>query len=227
MKLMGGIRWVASMESTFLSYPQLARLDDNRFLLGYGKMYDIRSQKTWPDEKWRIPQAYYLVEIDSAGNALTDVQKLDSLGWGEQDQMVSLGKGRAAWAYIPKPALISSTSTPPCTSKALCLMVYTSKSQAVGPPGRKNTGFPGNRVRMDLEKNGLVITVFPGNDVQLTVTRIFDARGRMVRSTSWNAGKNQPRTRTPNFGKKLSAGTYIIVSGFSDGSSEEDCLVAP
>ncbi len=227
MKLQGGIRWIAAMDSTFLSYPQLARLDSNRFLLGYGKMYDMPSKNDWNGDKWRIPQAYYLVEIDTAGKLLTPVQSLDSLGWGEQDQMVSLGKGRVAWAYIPNPAIKSSTLRPACTSTTLKLMVYT--SQGLGNPVvNPNRVHPlSHRMKMTLDRDKLSITTNLPDQVRFIATRIYNAQGKMLLTATWTSLKPPSHQFFLPISKPLPQGLYFVESSFSDGQSERGNLFAP
>jgi hypothetical protein len=69
--------------------------------------------------------------VDGNGAALGPVRKLEGTGWGEQDQLVPLGPGRVAWAYIANPALTVLTGKEqykyaPCKSPSLQLSVYTS-----------------------------------------------------------------------------------------------------
>ncbi len=50
---------------------------------------------------------------------------LDGTGWGEQDQMVNLGKGRVGWADTPNPALTNLKSLPPCEVSELQFTLYS------------------------------------------------------------------------------------------------------
>jgi hypothetical protein len=113
---------VASAPGMFLSYPQLAPLGDGAYLLGWGEMVALSEQDDW--NLLRVPATYHLVEIDVDGNALTEVMTLAGGGWGEQDEMVSLGRGRVGWAYTPDPAR-DGRALPPCASTELALHVYT------------------------------------------------------------------------------------------------------
>ncbi|MCB1320562.1 MAG: hypothetical protein KDK34_09935 [Leptospiraceae bacterium] len=122
--MVGAIKWVAEKDNTYLSHPQLAKLGTNRFLLGYGEMKRLRDAKDTSDESYRIPWNHYLLEIDANGNRLTDPIELEGAGWGEQDEMVSLGNGRVGWAYIPDPTLKSANEYASCNSKQLQLSVY-------------------------------------------------------------------------------------------------------
>ncbi|MCU0692130.1 MAG: hypothetical protein MUF54_12080, partial [Polyangiaceae bacterium] len=73
---------------------------------------------------YRIPWEYYVVEIDASGRRLSNPVRLNGAGWGEQDQLVPLGQGRVAWAYIGNPVLSSSGVYPSCNAASLQLSVY-------------------------------------------------------------------------------------------------------
>jgi hypothetical protein len=122
--LVGKINWVVNANRKYLSYPQLAPLGNDRFLLGWGEMYDLDRRTEMNDEAYRIPLTYYLMEIDNTGTQLTSPQALDGVGWGEQDEMISLGNGRVGWAYIPNPELANINAPPSCNSDSLQLTVY-------------------------------------------------------------------------------------------------------
>ncbi|MBS2017586.1 MAG: hypothetical protein JST00_32195 [Deltaproteobacteria bacterium] len=110
--------------SRFLSYPQLAPLGDGTFLLGYGEMASLATANT-DNDAVRLATTFKVFEIDAEGKALTPVQTLTGgAGWGEQDEMVSLGKGRVGWAYTPNAAR-EGTKNPACASNQLALHVYT------------------------------------------------------------------------------------------------------
>ena len=70
--------------------------------------------------------SYRVMEVDALGNALTEPVELEGAGWGEQDELVPLGQGRAGWAYIADPALDANGAHPSCTQSSLQLSVYTS-----------------------------------------------------------------------------------------------------
>ena len=123
---MGPVKWVVSMANTYLSYPQLASLGGGRFLLGYGEMKRLNLAADNTDESYRAPWEYWVVEIDANGDKLTQPMRLEGVGWGEQDEMVSLGPGRVGWAYIPNPTLRADNTIPPCNSRALQLSAYVS-----------------------------------------------------------------------------------------------------
>lgn len=53
----------------------------------------------------RVPQAFWVVEVNPNGDFLTDPIKLNGVGWGEYDDMVSSGPGRLVWTYITNPAV--------------------------------------------------------------------------------------------------------------------------
>lgn len=125
----GPVRWIAKKKDVYLGYPQITPLGEGRFLLGYGEMKrTIHSAKEeWSNYSYLIPWDFYLVEVDINGKFLTKPQKLQGTGWGEQDQMVSLGRGRVAWAYIPNPAYKELNKAPECNVDELQLSVYESR----------------------------------------------------------------------------------------------------
>jgi len=123
----GEINWAVKDPDAYLSYSQLAPLGDNRYLLGWGVMKKLNDPGDTTDESYRIPWHYYVVEIDQEGNRLTEPLLLDGAGWGEQDQMIPLGDGRVAWAYIKNPALKADGTYPSCNSDSLQLSVYVSR----------------------------------------------------------------------------------------------------
>ena len=122
--LVGQIHRVAAAETKYLSYPQLAPLGNGRYLLGYGEMYDLARPDDMNDDAYRVPLAYFVLEIDESGTPLTEPQLLDGVGWGEQDQMVALGDGRVGWAHIPNPTL-ENLVVPSCNSPTLQLSTYS------------------------------------------------------------------------------------------------------
>ena len=120
----GDIRWVASEVDTYLSYPQLARLGLNRYLLGWGVMRRLDDPLDTDVISYRIPWDYKVMEISEDGTGLTEALLLEGTGWGEQDQMIPLGGGKVAWAYIVDPALNEIGEYPHCNQDARQLSVY-------------------------------------------------------------------------------------------------------
>lgn len=132
--LVGEPKWVAAPDDRWLSFPQLAPLGDGVFLLGYGTMSSVDALDDWG--LLRTPATYHLQEIDIDGNALTEAQTLaPGVGWGEQDEWVSLGRGRVGWAYTPEPTR-EGTTQPPCAHSVLATHVY----QATRDPGGGSDG---------------------------------------------------------------------------------------
>ena len=78
------------------------------------------------DASLRVPWEYWVMEIDSSGRSAVGSVQVDGAGWGELDEMVPLGQGRAGWAYIANPALADDATAPDCNQDALQLSVYTS-----------------------------------------------------------------------------------------------------
>ena len=123
-KRRGAIRWVKQDRNTYLSFPQLTRIGQNRYLLGYAEMKRLADKSDKDDRSYRIPHAYYMMEIDINGKQLTEARQLQGAGWGEQDELVSLGRGRIGWAFIPNPTLTANYERPDCNASQLQLNVY-------------------------------------------------------------------------------------------------------
>jgi hypothetical protein len=108
--LVGRVKRIASMPGVFLSFPQLVSLGQGSYLLGYARMAAVADKERLKfayDDAFRVPSSYHVLEVDENGNGLTEVQTLTGAGWGEQDQMVSLGDGRVGWAYTPSPVMLA------------------------------------------------------------------------------------------------------------------------
>ncbi len=105
------VTWIVEDDDCMLGAPQLTDLRNGRYLLGWAKFQcisDGTSLNRFSGKYTLHPTAYYVMEIDSDGNRITDPVELTGAGWGGMDEMVNLGVGRAAWAYIPNPTLDSS-----------------------------------------------------------------------------------------------------------------------
>lgn len=125
-------KWIRQSADYFLSYPQLVSLGADstgaqRYLVGWSRMMPYVSSSTFdnpsPNDSQRVASVYSVQEFDASGNAKTESRQVTQ-GWGEQDQMVSLGKGRAGWVYTPNPAYASPLPTP--TSTSVQWTTYTS-----------------------------------------------------------------------------------------------------
>lgn len=102
------VKWIVEDADCMLGAPQLTDLKNGRFLLGWAKfqcMSDGTKLNRFSGKHTLHPKAYYLMEIDADGNAMSEPVELENTGWGGMDEMVNLGQGRAAWAYIPNPTL--------------------------------------------------------------------------------------------------------------------------
>lgn len=124
----GEIKWIVQDSDHYLSYPQLTPLGDDRYLMGWGVMYDVSAQDSMSDNHFRVPMEYWVQEIDIDGKAVTEPLRVEGAGWGEQDRMVPLGAGTVAWAYIPDPAITAEGTIPSCNSEGLQLSVYRSSA---------------------------------------------------------------------------------------------------
>ncbi|MDH5682571.1 MAG: hypothetical protein OEZ36_13355, partial [Spirochaetota bacterium] len=157
-KVRGKIRWIKSNKNSYLSFPQITFLGTDisgkdRYLLGYAIMKRLNKSYDNDDDSYRYPWAYYVQEIDVNGNTLTKSTKLKQSGWGEQDELVSLGMGRVAWAYIPKPTLkkdSNGSTLPSCNSYSLKLSVYKSSASYQKPKA--------------LPKSDKIYSAYQGND---------------------------------------------------------------
>ena len=128
--MLGPIRWVVKDDAGYVSYSTLSSLGSGRFLLGWGVMRRLSEPDGANGEaSMRIPWDYYVMEIDAAGEQLTDPVRLDGAGWGELDEMVPLGPGRVGWAYIAEPALTANAEFPSCNQPSLQLSVYVSSHE--------------------------------------------------------------------------------------------------
>ena len=71
--------------------------------------------------------AYYVVEIDGDGQALTQPRHIEGAGWGDLDEWTRFGDGRIGWAYIADPELTAWDDAPSCGGGAEpALFVYES-----------------------------------------------------------------------------------------------------
>lgn len=125
-------KWVRESSEYFLSYPQIVSLGADstgaqRYLVGWSRMMAYVNSSTFdnpsPTDSQRVASLYSVQEFDSSGNPKTE-SRLVTHGWGEQDQMVSLGNGRAGWVYTPNPGYDTPLPTP--TSTSLQWTTYTS-----------------------------------------------------------------------------------------------------
>eukprot|EP00931_Biecheleriopsis_adriatica_P115243 TRINITY_DN91061_c0_g1_i1.p1 TRINITY_DN91061_c0_g1~~TRINITY_DN91061_c0_g1_i1.p1 ORF type:complete len:827 (+),score=94.32 TRINITY_DN91061_c0_g1_i1:59-2539(+) len=118
------VKWIRCDPKHYLSYPILGDLGNNRFLLGWTQMIPtdmiladftgapprgLKDSGWDADQEWpfahymRVPNAFYVAEINVEGELLTTPMQLDGIGWGEYNNMVTIGSGKVAWTYIPKP----------------------------------------------------------------------------------------------------------------------------
>ena len=125
------VKWVVEDDDCMLGAPQLTDLENGRFLLGWAKfqcLSDGTSLRRFAGAHTLHPKEYYLMEIDADGNRLTEPVRIDSTGWGSMDEMVSLGDGKVAWAYIPNPEISENGSFTDPFQSDWEFMVYQSPS---------------------------------------------------------------------------------------------------
>ncbi len=130
----GSIVWLASSTQHFLGHAKIADLGKGRFLLGWSEQWRL-GEGLDEEGMWTIRRrhsfqsawAYYVVEIDETGAALTKARQIDGAGWGDVDRWASLGDGRVGWSYIADPELIAWDKAPSCGQTATpALFLYTS-----------------------------------------------------------------------------------------------------
>jgi hypothetical protein len=121
----GAINWVLQDPDVYLGHATLAQLGPDRYLLGWGVMMRL-PEDPCEGNSLRVPSMHWVVEIDGSGSQLTEPLEVPGAGWGDQDEMISLGRGRAGWAYIADPEITDNCEYPSCNQPALQLSVYTS-----------------------------------------------------------------------------------------------------
>ncbi|MEM7155245.1 MAG: hypothetical protein AAF799_20520 [Myxococcota bacterium] len=127
----GDITWVAGDDDSFFSWPQLAPLGGDRYLLGWGSGLRVSDglEGSERNNSLRIPWSYWLMEIDGEGNPLTEATEVPGVGWGEVNEMIPMGPGRVTWSYVPDAVLDPETSdVPHCNQNSLVHYVYTSET---------------------------------------------------------------------------------------------------
>jgi hypothetical protein len=118
--------WFRTDQTYFLSYPQLVFLGNDtagfpRYLIGWAQMMASGTSPSAalltpsPANSQRLATKYFVQEIDASGNWKSAVLEVTN-GWGEQDQMVSLGNGRAGWVQRPDPRWKTTLPSPNSTS---------------------------------------------------------------------------------------------------------------
>lgn len=131
--IVGDINWVVKDKDWFYSYPKLADLGNGKYLLGYAKMVRLSKRNALGSNVYgdaiRLPDSFHVMEIDASGKPLTKVQTVKH-GWGEQDNMVTLEKGKVAWSYIPKAQYTTEAAgkkakLPACRVNEVAINVYT------------------------------------------------------------------------------------------------------
>jgi hypothetical protein len=123
------VKWIVEDDDCMLGAPQLADLQNGRYLLGYAKFQcisDGEPLQRFAGAHTLHPKEFYLMEIDADGNPLTQPARIEGTGWGSADEMVSLGPGRAAWTYIPDPEIHSDGGFTDPYQADWELMVYES-----------------------------------------------------------------------------------------------------
>ena len=104
--LVGDIVWLATDPDGLVSDPQLAELGSDRYLFGYGTMHRFASYSGEREIDYKVPHQYHVFEIDAAGRIISEQLDLPTdVGWGQWDEMVTLGPGRVAWAYVTPPTV--------------------------------------------------------------------------------------------------------------------------
>jgi hypothetical protein len=125
----------------YLSWPQLAWLGEgDRYFLGWARGYQscAKYDNDDRDVSLRHPWAYFVMEISGDGDVLVPAQDVSAagVGWGEVNEMVTIGPGRVGWSYVPRSLRRSdsasssssnfSLAAPNCNQNQLVHYVYTS-----------------------------------------------------------------------------------------------------
>ena len=125
------VQWIVEDDDCMLAAPQLTDLRNGRYLLGWAKFQcisDGRSIARMAGRHTLHPKEYWVMEIDAAGNRLTEPERLDGTGWGAMDEMVFLGDGKVGWSYIQNPEITSDGSYTDPYQSDWEFMVYQSAS---------------------------------------------------------------------------------------------------
>lgn len=130
--MVGEVQWVVASSTHFLGHPQIAELEEGRYLLGWSEQWRIGDgldeTSMWTIRRrhsFQSAWAYYVVEIDAEGQALTQPRHIEGAGWGDLDEWKSFGDGRVGWSYIGSPELTAWNAAPSCGRDATqALFVY-------------------------------------------------------------------------------------------------------
>jgi len=139
--LQGDIDWVVSSDTHFLGHPQIAELDEGHYLLGWSEQWRI-GDGLEEDSMWTIRRrhsfqsawAYYVAEIRTDGEMLTQPRHVEGAGWGDLDEWTELEPGKVGWSYIADPELTAWDDAPACNANATPAM-YLYTSPLVPDPG--------------------------------------------------------------------------------------------
>ena len=93
----------------WLTNATIADLGNGSYLFGYGRTGHEDPSVDYDADEFdfvgsrQAPFEYVLFEVDGDGNRLTEDLVTTDVGWGGQDELIHLGDGRVAWAYVPDP----------------------------------------------------------------------------------------------------------------------------
>lgn len=130
------VKWVVNEPHTHLAYPALAYLGqpangDHRYLVGWGVMRDLDDPLQYDDDL-RLAYSYHVMEIDAQGKPYPATKTEIDAGWGDLDDLVSLGNGQVAWIHTTQSKLVRGEEMPPCSVNEVQFNVYTSSSFLTG-----------------------------------------------------------------------------------------------
>jgi hypothetical protein len=115
--------------------------EGDRYLLGWARGYQscAKYDNDDRDVSLRHPWAHFVMEISGDGDVLVPAQDVSAagVGWGEVNEMVTIGPGRVGWSYVPRSlrrsdsaSSLSSTNfsqaAPNCNQNQLVHYLYTS-----------------------------------------------------------------------------------------------------
>jgi len=127
----GDVQWVARNSESFLSWPQLAPLGDDRYLLAWGEGYRVGTKVDQKDRDLSLayPWTYWMMEISGDGEQLSEAAEVTTAAWGEVNEMVAFGDGRVAWTFVPEARRLPDNEVPDCNQTSLAHYVYTSETE--------------------------------------------------------------------------------------------------
>lgn len=95
------VKWLVDFSPNMVSLPRLALLENGHFLIGAGVMNArVDEGKTYAQMHNDLitPEEFWVAQIDANGEPVSDPISLGKIGWGENDDLISLGRNSVFWA---------------------------------------------------------------------------------------------------------------------------------